>query len=658
MTDGLDLVLALLAASVLAVALFRRFGLPAMLGYLSAGALLGPHALRVVPEDAAAITLGDFGVVFLMFSVGLEFSLAELVAMRRTVFGLGGAQMGATFLLLVMAMHLLGLSWPAAVTLAGAFALSSTAIVSRLLTERLELRSTHGQRIMGVALFQDLAVVPLLIVLPALAERNQGQLGMALLWAALKAAVLLALLLRLGRPVLTRWFALAARQKSSELFVLNALLVSLLLSWATARAGLSLALGAFLAGALISETAYRYQVADYIKPFRDVLLGLFFIGIGMLLDVRVVVSEAPWVLLVLVSLTAVKLGLTYGLTRLSGDNDSVSLRTALALAFCGEFGFVLLSQGGDLQLLAPAQLQIALAAMLLSMLCSPFVMQASDRIVLHLCASEWTMRALALHELSTRALAANQHVIVCGFGRSGQTLARFLESESIAVVALDLDAQRVRSAAAGGESVVFGDAGRREVLIAAGLHRASAVIVSFANTAVALTIISHVRELEPGVPVIVRTYDDVDLERLRAAGAAEVVPEILEGALMLASQAMLELGVPLAVVLRGIRHARAQRYRLMRGFFPGRDDARSDAGDGEQLRLQSVLLPAGARACGRALGDLGLIELGIEVRAVRRSGAPELHADPHVLLAANDVVVLQGEPAALARAEMLLLGGG
>ena len=193
--------------------------------------------------------------------------------------------------------------------------------------------------------------------------------------------------------------------------------------------------------------------------------------------------------------------------------------------------------------------------------------------------------------------------------------------------------------------------------MAAGLHRASAVIVSFANTAVALRIISHVRELEPRVPVIVRTYDDVDLERLRAAGAAEVVPETLEGALMLASQAMLELGVPLAVVLRGIRHARAQRYRLMRGFFPGRDDTSNAAGDGEQLRLQSVLLPAGARACGRAIGDLGLIELGVEVRAVRRSGVPELQADRAVVLAANDVVVLQGEPAALARAEMLLLGG-
>ncbi len=654
MTEGLDLVLALLAASVAAVAVFRRFRLPAMLGYLTAGIVLGPHASGIVPQDAATRTLGDFGVVFLMFTVGLEFSLAELMAMRRTVFGLGGAQMLVTFGAIAGVLGgLAGLGWPAAVALAGALSLSSTAIVSRLLTERLELRSAHGQRIMGVALFQDLAVVPLLIVLPALGQSG-SQLTMALLWAAGKAAVLLALLLRLGRPILAGWFSIAAREKSSEIFVLNALLASLALAWATERAGLSLALGAFIAGALISETEYRYQVADYIKPFRDVLLGLFFIGIGMLLNLAVVFAELPWVLLVLITLTLLKLGITYALTRLFGDNDSVSLRTALALAFCGEFGFVLLAQGAALQLLPPAQLQIALAAMLLSMLVSPFVMQASDRIVLHLCASEWTIRALALHELSTRALAADQHVIVCGFGRSGQTLVRLLQSERLSVIALDLDAQRVRAAAAGGESVVFGDAGRREVLVAAGVHRASAVIISFANTAIAMRILGHVREMAPGVPVIVRTYDDADLDQLRAAGAAEVVPEILEGALMLASQTMLELGVPLATVLRGIRAVRAQRYQLMRGFFLGSGES-SEAGDG--IRLQSILLPEGARGCGRTLAEIGLHELEVEVRAVRRPGAPELQPEPGLRLAQNDVVVLQGVPAQLARAEMVLLGG-
>ena len=654
MTEGLDLVLALLAASVAAVAFFRRFRLPAVLGYLSVGMVLGPHATGIVPEDAATRTLGDFGVVFLMFSVGLEFSLAELMAMRRTVFGLGGAQMGLTFAVIAGGLGFSGFGWPAAVTLGGALALSSTAIVSRLLTERLELRSEHGRRIMGVALFQDLAVVPLLVVLPALGE-PAGRLVETLLWAAVKVVVVLALMLRLGRPVLARWFALAAREKSSELFVLNALLVTLLLAWASARAGLSLALGAFIAGALISETEYRYQVADYIKPFRDILLGLFFIGIGMLLNLGVVFAELPWVLLVLIGLTLLKLGLVYLLTRRFGDNDSVSLRTALALAFCGEFGFVLLAQGSALHLLSPEQLQTALAAMLLSMLVSPFVMQASDRIVLHLCASEWTIRALALHELSARALAADQHVIVCGFGRSGQTLVRLLETEKLSVVALDLDAQRVRAAAAAGESVVFGDAGRREVLVAAGVHRASAVIVSFANTPIALRILGHVREMAPGVPVIVRTHDDTDIEQLRTAGAAEVIPEVLEGALMLASQTMLELGVPLATVLRGIRHARAGRYRLMRGFFPGASDEPDEAGD--SLRLQSVLLSESARACGRTLAEIGLHELDIEVRAVRRPGTADLQPESGLRLAHNDVVVLQGVPAQLARAELLLLGG-
>ncbi|MDE2354796.1 MAG: monovalent cation:proton antiporter-2 (CPA2) family protein, partial [Betaproteobacteria bacterium] len=290
MNDTLELVLVLLLSATLTVSLFRRLRLPAMLGYLLAGILIGPHATGFIPPDDGTRGLAEFGIVFLMFTVGLEFSLGQLMAMRRTVFGLGGAQMAVTLLAGFALAYAAGVDWQGSTALAGALSLSSTAIVSRLLSERLELKSSHGQRIMGVMLFQDLAVVPLLILIPELAH-HEGGLVHALGFAALKAVLVLALLLGFGKRFMSRWFNWVARQKSSEVFVLNVFLATLALAWLTHRAGLSLALGAFVSGVLISETDYRYQVEDYIKPFRDVLLGLFFISIGTLLDFSVVVSQ-------------------------------------------------------------------------------------------------------------------------------------------------------------------------------------------------------------------------------------------------------------------------------------------------------------------------------------------------------------------------------
>ncbi len=652
----LELVLILLLSASLGVTLFRRLGLPAMLGYLLAGIVIGPHATGLIPPDTATQGLAEFGVIFLMFTVGLEFSLAQLMAMRRTVFGLGGAQMLLTLGLGLLLSLALGIAWQGSVALAGALALSSTAIISRLLSERLELKSTHGQRIMGIMLFQDLAVVPLLVLIPALAQ-GQGALGHTLLLAGLKAVLALALLLGFGKRWMNRWFHWVAQQKTSEVFILNVLLVTLFMAWVTQRAGLSLALGAFISGVLLAETDYRYQVEDYIKPFRDVLLGLFFITIGTLLDLSVVLAQLPWVIATLLALLGFKLIIVFALGRWFRDVDSVALRTALAVAPAGEFGFVLLAQAEGLKLLPESVLQIVLAAMLISMLLSPLIMMMSDRIVLYCCASEWTLRSLALHELSARSYGVQRHVIVCGYGRSGQNLSRFLEQEGLSVIALDMDPQRVRAAATAGDSVVFGDAVRSEVLIAAGLHRAAAVVVTFADTHASLAIISQVREMEPGLPVIVRTYDDMDLDQLKDAGAAEVVPEILEGSLMLASHAMLELGVPLARVLKRIRQVRSERYHLMRGFFRGMTDDSTEHAEQNQPRLHSIVMGEGAYANGRQLRDLDLDGLGVEVTAIRRHGIRGLRPTPDMALAAMDVIVLLGLPDSLARAETRLLQG-
>jgi len=656
MPTTLQLVLILLGAAVLVVVLFRSLNLPPMLGYLLVGIVIGPHALAWIPESSETRHLAEFGVVFLMFSIGLEFSLPRLVSMRSTVFGLGGAQVLLSMAFVMAVALLLGHGWVSGIALGGALAMSSTAIVSKMLAERLELQSLHGRQIIGVLLFQDLAVVPLLILIPAFGG-NGGGPALSLGIALFKAVLALAVLLYFGQRLLRPWFHLVARQKSSELFMLNVLLITLGLAYLTEIAGLSLALGAFLAGMLISETEYRYQVEDDIKPFRDVLLGLFFVNIGMLLDVRAVGADFGWVVLVLLGLVGGKILLVALLGRLFGNDPSVAMRTSIGLAQGGEFGFVLLSLAGGLNLVEGHALQVVLAAMVLSMLAAPFLMQQTEAITRFCCGSEWAHRAKELHDVAVRSLTAQGHVLICGYGRSGQNLARFLEHENIPFIALDLDPQRVKTAAGAGESVVYGDAARREVLIAAGLSRAKAVVVTFAELPAAMKILRHVQELRPELPVIVRTLDDADLDKLMEAGATEVVPEVLEGSLMLASHALMLLGVPLSRVLKRIRSVREQRYGLFRGFFHGASDAGVEPGEENLPRLHTVLVNKGAAAVGRSLAEIGLEELLVEVLSIRRRNIRGLDPTPEAVVEAGDVLVLRGPADGVAAAEIRLLQG-
>ncbi|MBS0308176.1 MAG: cation:proton antiporter, partial [Proteobacteria bacterium] len=464
MVSALELTLLLLAAAVFGVVLFRMLHLPPMLGYLLVGILLGPHGFRLAEDNQTTHTLAEFGVVFLMFSIGLEFSLPKLSSMRRTVFGLGLAQVLLTigftvafgWTLAYLLPQAIGITWQASFALGGALAMSSTAIVSKLLTERLELESEHGRRIIGILLFQDLALVPLLILVPALANPG-GQLLVSLAWAAAKAVFVLLLLLVIGQKLMRGWFRIVVKRRSQELFMLNLLLITLGAAWITEKAGLSLALGAFVAGMLISETEFRHQVEEDIKPFRDVLLGLFFITIGMLLNIELVLQYWWLVLMLLVAPVLMKFGLIAFLTRRFGASTGVALRTGLALAQAGEFGFVLLSQAGTLKLLDPLLIQLVLAAMVLSMLAAPFLVEKSDAIVMKLSANEWMMQSLALTKIATRTMTAQQHVIIAGFGRSGQNLAKLLEEENIACHALDLDPDRVHEAQLAGAHVSYGD---------------------------------------------------------------------------------------------------------------------------------------------------------------------------------------------------------
>ena len=505
---------------------------------------------------------------------------------------------------------------------------------------------------MGVLLFQDLAVVPLLVLIPALGSKP-AVLLQALAVAGLKAAVLLTVLLVGGQRVMRWWLTIVARLKSEELFVLNLLLVTLALAWLTEHAGLSLALGAFVAGMLIAETEYKHQVETDIRPFHDVLLGLFFITIGMKLDAEAVLSEWTLVLFMTIAPVLFKFVVVTLLARAFGAAPGVALRTGLYLAQAGEFGFVLLALATDGGLLPPQLQSPVLASMVLSMLATPFIVMYSNRIVMRLSSSDWLMQSVAMTHIAKRSINAEAHIIIAGYGRSGQNLARLLEGEAIPYMALDLDPDRVRQAAAAGQSVVFGDAARLQSLMAAGLARASAVVVSYHDTASALKILRLVQAHAPRVPVIVRTIDDADIERLQEAGATEVVPEAIEGSLMLASHALALVGVPMRRVIRVVQEQRDARYGLLRGYFHGADDDTAD--ELQTARLKSVTLPAAGSYLGQTLAAQALHAVGVTVVSVRRANGRVVRPDDALVLASGDTLVLAGRPEPLALAEGRLL---
>ncbi len=656
MDNSLQLVLILLAVAVGVVLLCRILRLPPVLGYLMVGVLIGPHALGWIPDAPETRHLAEFGVVFLMFSIGLEFSLTRLRSMRRVVFGMGAAHVAATMLLTMLASLFFGLDWQAGLALGGVLAMSSTAITSKMLVERGELNAPHGQKIMSVLLFEDLAVVPLIIIIPALAISGQA-IHVTLGFALLKAAVVLSALLFFGQYLLRPWFHLVARQKSSELFMLNVLLFTLGLAWLTELAGLSLALGAFVAGMLISETEYRYQVEEDIKPFRDVLLGLFFVTIGMLLDLGSVVAGFGWIVLVLLILLPFKVVVVTLLARWFDADWGTAIRSGLGLAQAGEFGFVLLILAGGVNLLPPAVMQNVLAAMLISMLIAPFLIQHAAAIVRRISPSAWMDQAMQLHQVAVQSMAVDAHIIICGYGRSGQALARFMEQEHIHFIALDLDSRHVREATAVGENVVFGDATKREVLLAAGLMRAKILVITYDDKHSALKILHHVKELRPDLPVIVRTADETHIEALKQAGAAEVVAEVLEGSVMLASQAMLLSGVPLNRVIRRIKENRARRYSMFSGFLHAPADAWVETTENLQPRFHSVLLGERDAAVGKTLDEVNLAGMEVEVNSMRRHNVHGSQPAGDMVLRAGDVLVLLGQQNPLLEAEKRLREG-
>ena len=651
-------ILLLLMATLAVVVGLRRLRLPLILAFLLVGMVVGPHALGWVQPTETTHTLAEFGVVFLLFALGLEFSLPRLIAMRGEVFTLGGLQVAGTTAVVAALAWATGLAPPVAVLLGGAVAMSSTAIVLRQLTEQEELNRTHGRLAFGVLLFQDLAIVPFLALAGVLAAPQEEYTTVMIALAVGKAAVALLIVLASGRWLLRPLFHEIAAHNAPELFTFAVLFVAIGASAATHAAGLSFALGAFLAGMMLAETEYRYQVEAGIRPFRDTLLGLFFVTIGMQLDVPELFRHLPLVLALLAGILVVKAIVVMLAARPFAGQWFKAARTGIVLSPGGEFGFALIALLLDNRLIGSNFTQPVLAAITLSMLTAPLLIRHNKRIarfLLRQTGPEPT--GLERIEAANRALARREHVVLCGYGRVGQNVARVLEGEGFEFLAMDLDPVRVRNALAAGDPVIYGDAADEGLLKSAGLERANAVVVTFSDTSRSLSIVRAVRRLRGRLPILVRAADDTHLEELLAAGATEVVPETLEAALTLVANALHMLQVPPSRVIRRIGEIRRQRYQTLRSVIRRDPAGPVDESGTFREELHTVVLPPGAWSIGRTISEVRDRGAEVSFTAVRRDGIVGRDPDPGMTLREGDVVVLFGTPEAQEHAEAVLLAG-
>jgi len=645
-------------ATLAVVVGLRRLRLPLILAFLIVGMVVGPHALGWVEATETTHTLAEFGVVFLLFALGLEFSLPRLIAMRGEVFSLGGLQVAGTTAVAAAVGWAAGLKLPVAILLGGAVAMSSTAIVLRQLTAQDELNRTHGRLAFGVLLFQDLAIVPFLALAGVLATPQEQYTATAIALAVGKAAVALLVVLASGRWLLRPLFHEIAAIHAPELFTFAVLFVAIGAAWATHAVGLSFALGAFLAGMMLAETEYRYQVEAGIRPFRDTLLGLFFVTIGMQLDVPELLEHLPVVLTLLAGLLAVKVVIVLLAARPFAGQWFKALRSSIVLSPGGEFGFALIAMLLDNRLIAPGFTQPLLAAITLSMLIAPVLIRHNKRIARFLLREAGPDRTgLERIEEANLALARREHVILCGYGRVGQNVARVLEGEGFEFLAMDLDPVRVRSALAAGDPVIYGDAADEVVLTSAGVARASCVVITISDIPRSLAIVRTIRRQRPYLPVLVRAMDDSHLEDLLAAGATEVVPETFEAALTLVSNTLHALDVPPSRVIRTIGEIRRQRYKTLRSVIRRDPAGRTDESGVFREELHTVVLPPGAWSIGRTIGEIRGRGAEVSFTAVRRDGIVGRDPDPDMTLREGDVVVLFGTPEAQEHAEAVLLAG-
>ena len=642
----------ILGLSVITIAVFKRLNLPESLGYLFVGIAIGPTTSGLISSDFDITLLAEMGVVFLLFTLGLEFSIKTIMAMKREVFGLGGLQVMLTLLGIFVTLQVFHFPVLVSLVIASALALSSTAIVSKELTQSNEIRSRQGQLTISVLLFQDIAAVVFLILIPAIAGGTGQSIASTLTLTLVKGILFVIAMLATGKWILPSIFNEVAKARSEELFVLMALVIALMAAWLSHALGLSMALGGFVAGMMLGESSYKHQVEADIKPFRDVLLGLFFVSVGLLLNMHVLMFFWQQVIMGTLALVVFKFLVINILARTMGESRPTSLKTGLFLAQGGEFCFALIAlasqygqTGGDLA-------SVVLAVTILSMIIAPLLIRQSAKLAALVTSKTDKQRIPVLknQEVCEQTAHINQHTLICGYGRVGQTIARFLNQENKPFIALDDDPMHVHEAGLAGDPVFFGDGRKLEMLEAVGLQRARQVVICIDRAENALEILNVIRKHNQETPILVRTRDDTQREILKRAGATVVIPEVLESSLIIVEHALLMLGIDADTVRHRVNQARSKDYEILSGFYPGLSDYLVE--NDNPAHRHAITITEQSTAVGQTLGSLDFAGCDVSIVEIRRNNQiHDLH--PDFTLFQGDKLILTGNSSEIARFEKL-----
>ncbi|HKY30035.1 MAG TPA: cation:proton antiporter [Pyrinomonadaceae bacterium] len=636
--------LVLLVASVPIAFIFNLLRLPTIVGFMITGVVIGPYGLGLIKDPHAIEVLAEIGIVLLLFTIGLEFSLRRILEMKRMVFLGGGLQVTLTSLLATALAYLLGRPLNQAIFFGFLFALSSTAIVLKTYIDRAEVDSPHGRAGVGILLFQDLSIVPMMLLIPVLGG-TQGRSPWRIVLTLLIAAAAIGAIILTARILVPRLLHHIVRLRSSELFIISVVLLSLGTSWLTSQFGLSLALGAFIAGMVLSESEYSHQIVADILPFRDVFNSVFFISIGMLLSVSALASDVFTVLGWVGMLVVGKALLVLAIVRLLGYSLRVSIMTALGLAQIGEFSFILAKAGLPEALLSSTDYQRFLAASILSMIATPFLIKAAPRIgyAVQSVFAPGSLLEPSVVGFDPKEANLRGHVVIIGYGLNGRNLAKVLSRTGIPYVVLELNAEAVRNARAENEPVVYGDATRREVLHHVGIEHSRILVLAISDPAATRHTVSLARQINPDINIIVRTRYMSEMHDLQELGANEVIPEEFETSIEIFSRVLREFGIARHAIQRQIAAIRSEGYQMLRVPSLPISDVKGVADALKSASTETLIVERDAAAVGRSIGDLRLRkQTGVTIIAITRDGHTEINPGPEQILQPDDVLVLLG----------------
>ena len=651
-TNFLTSIVILLGFIIALTSLARRIHVPQILTYIVVGIVVGPFGFALIQSEENIHFIAELGIVFLLFAIGLEFSLTQMLSMRKIVFGLGGLQVLITGLFTFAIAQLFNLSLEISFIIASAFALSSTAIVIKQLTEQSEIQTRHGRSAVGILIFQDIIAIPLLIIIPALSVSSGNSLINELGISLLKGLVVVVVILAVGRYILRPLFYEVAQSKSQELFTLTVLTMVLAAAAFTDEMGISMTLGAFLAGMMLGETEFKHQIEADIRPFQDILLGLFFITVGMSISPSIFIENIMVILSISLAIILFKGLIIYVIMKSFKKTGGVSFRTAISLSQVGEFGLVIITLALTNNLLEAELSQILLSAIILSMMTAPFLIKDNGKLAKKIFNKSYNNDFNEIEtSIANDAKYMRDHVVVLGFGRVGQTTIKFLENSLVPFMALDLDIKRVQEAQESGLPVFFGDAAKQGIISSTNLKKAKVAIITFTEPNMTIKVLKTLKNEAPDVPVIVRSINDNNLNALLEAGAKEVVPDTFESSIMLASHLLLMLGQPPSKVLKQTIKARENRYGLLEGFYLGEEDhiGFDDAQIGQIVH--PVHINPSSFAVDKTLEELNLEKHKVTIKSIKRGSVRGNEPDPETKVRIDDNLIIQGLPEDIERAE-------